>query len=246
MVTEWDYTDLASSYDRRADYSAEAVAELLSQTGLTPGCRVADIGAGTGKLTKLLLDEGLTVLAVEPNDAMRSLGVANTLGRAVTWHVGVAEETGLPPASVQMVTFGSSFSVADRTRALVESARILERGGWFVCLWNHRDLNDELQARVEATIKRLVPGYCYGERREDQAPVIASTGLFKDVRRIVTPFVATTSAEDYILAWRSHGTLYRQTGERFPYVIEKIAEVIHEHERLLVPFATVVWYCQVR
>ena len=56
MKTDWNYTDRASTYDKRADYSHKAVNELLQKTGCSPDKSVVDIGAGTGKLSKILSD----------------------------------------------------------------------------------------------------------------------------------------------------------------------------------------------
>ena len=77
----WDYTEHASHYDKRADYSCDAIKNLLKEIGCAPSRPVADIGAGTGKLTKELLKHGLTVCSVEPNDAMRTIGIAKYEGQ---------------------------------------------------------------------------------------------------------------------------------------------------------------------
>ena len=104
----WDYTEHAAHYDKRADYSYEAIKQLLTATGCTPQKPIAEVGAGTGKLTKELLKHGLTVKSVEPNDAMRAIGIKNTQGQSVTWSVGTGEATGLPTGSAYAVFFGSS------------------------------------------------------------------------------------------------------------------------------------------
>ena len=51
-TVKWNYTDRAEHYDKKADYSKEAVEKLLQEIGAAPSKPVADIGAGTGKLTK--------------------------------------------------------------------------------------------------------------------------------------------------------------------------------------------------
>ena len=144
-TVKWNYTDRAEHYDKRADYSTKAVATLLQKIGAVPTKPVADIGAGTGKLTKLLALNGLTVRAVEPNDAMMAIGVKNTEGMSVTWTKGTGEKTDLPGSSVHAAFFGSSFNVLDQKATLSEVARILVPDGYFACMWNHRDLNDHLQ-----------------------------------------------------------------------------------------------------
>jgi len=72
LKTTWDYTELAAAYDRRGDYAPDAIDQLVELAGVSEGDLVADIGAGTGKLTRPLLDRRLKVHAVEPNDAMRA------------------------------------------------------------------------------------------------------------------------------------------------------------------------------
>lgn len=77
-TVEWDYSDRATTYGKRADYSADALRTVLTAIGATPETAVADIGAGTGKLSVPLACSGLKVHAVEPNDAMRLFGIRNT------------------------------------------------------------------------------------------------------------------------------------------------------------------------
>ncbi len=118
MKTAWDYTELAQAYLQRPDYAADAVDEIVACPGLEPGAQVCDMGAGTGKLTLPLLERGMTVTAVEPNDAMRTLGIQQTNNRpGITWVEGTAEKHGLPHDSFQLVTFGSSFTVTRRPEA---------------------------------------------------------------------------------------------------------------------------------
>ena len=129
MKTEWDYTDRAHTYDKRADYSKSAVSKLIQETGCSTEKPVADIGAGTGKLTKMLLQHGLTVRAVEPNYNMRMYGMKNTENQSAAWAEGTGEATGLDYACVYAAFFGSSFNVVNQSSALNEVARILVPGG---------------------------------------------------------------------------------------------------------------------
>ena len=154
----WDYTEHASHYDKRADYSYDAIKDLVTATGCTPQTPIAEIGAGTAKLTKELLKHGLTLQSVEPNDAMREIGIKNTNGKSVTWSVGTGEATGLPANTFHAVFFGSSFNVVDQKATLAEVKRILLPRGWFACMWNHRDLDDPIQQKIESIIKSFIAG----------------------------------------------------------------------------------------
>ena len=244
---DWDYTQHASHYDKRADYSDEAIEELLRTIGCTSSRPVAEVGAGTGKLTKELLKRGLTVSAVEPNEAMRAIGIDNTRGKSVTWSVGTGEATGLPGASAYAAFFGSSFNVLDQPRALTEVSRILLPKGWFACMWNHRDLEDPVQKRIETIIKTHIPGYSYGLRREDPTAVIEASGLFAAVRFIERSFVWRMSRADIVVAWKSHATLKRQAGDDllFNRIVAEIASYLHGlPDPLDVRYTTRIYFAQ--
>jgi SAM-dependent methyltransferase len=241
MKVEWDYTTLASFYDKRADYSDKALDRLCDALGVKTGAPVADIGAGTGKLAIPLARRGLSVSAVEPNDAMRALGTRNSERLPVSWSEGSGERTGLPSGAFDLVTFGSSFNVVNQEAALAEAARILKPGGGVACMWNHRDLDDPLQARVEAIIQREIPGYSYGKRREDPTSVIDASGLFGAVGAIEDRFLAEISKVDYIDAWRSHATLQRQAGARFHHIVALIDDAVGPQDVLPIPYFTRIW-----
>jgi ubiquinone/menaquinone biosynthesis C-methylase UbiE len=241
-TVKWDYTDRAEHYDKRADYSKEAVQALLKQIGATPGKQVADIGAGTGKLTKLLVSNGLTVRAVEPNNAMMAIGVKNTEGMSVTWTKGVGEKTDLPESCVHAAFFGSSFNVLDQKATLSEVARILVPDGYFVCMWNHRDLNDHLQSEIEEIIRQMVPDYNYGSRREDPTAIINESELFRQVSYLEQNFKVEMPSDTFFEGWKSHATLERQAGQKFKLVLERIQKLLKHYEVINVPFSTRIWF----
>jgi ubiquinone/menaquinone biosynthesis C-methylase UbiE len=247
MKVSWDYTEHATHYDKRADYSQTAISALLKATQCLPGTAVAEVGAGTGKLTKELLQHGLSVRSVEPNDAMRAIGTKNTIGGKVVWSVGTGESTGLDTNSAHAVFFGSSFNVVDQRATLIEVARVLRAHGWFGCMWNHRDLEDPLQERIEAIIRGSIPSYSYGARREDPTEVINKSGLFGEVRTIEGRFVWKMAVEDIVIAWKSHATLRRQAGteELFGKIIADISKFLDKQVKVVdVPYTTRIYYAQ--
>lgn len=246
MQTEWNYSELAAYYDKRPNYATDAVSTLLDLAEAGAGVPVADIGAGTGKLTSLLASRGCAVTAVEPNDAMRARGIENTAGTSVVWTDGTAEHTGLASGAFRLATFGSSFNVTDRMRTLDEVARLLCPRGWFACMWNHRDLEDPTQAMIEGIIRDRISGYSYGTRREDQTPIIDGHGRWGAVRYLEGRIVHTVSREDYLDAWRSHATLTRQAGNALPELLSDIARAIGPVDALVVPYATRIWAAQLR
>lgn len=247
MKVVWDYTTLAKAYEGRPDYAPGAIDKLLQLADLRPGDRCCDIGAGTGHLTKHLLQAGLDVDAIEPNRAMREIGEKITDGHpSVRWIAATAERTGLPGASYRLVTFGSSFNVTDRPEALRETARILQPAGWFACMWNHRDLDDPLQAEIEGLIHREVPDYSYGSRREDQSPLIQQSKLFHPTVFFEMSVRHRVNTEDWIAAWYSHATLARQARHRRSHIIDAIGAIVRRHasETFEVPYVTRIWAAQ--
>ena len=241
MKTEWDYTDRAHTYDKRADYSDKAITKLLKKTGCSPDKPVGDIGAGTGKLSKMLLEFDLTVHAVEPNDNMRRYGIKNTQDKSIFWSEGTGEKTGLEDSSVYAAFFGSSFNVVNQQKTLEEVARILVPGGWFSCMWNHRDVEDSLQKEIEKIITSFIPNYDYGLRRQDPSLVITNSGLFSRVENIEERFLVTMEKMEIVDAWKSHDTLFRQSNGKFNNIINEISNILTA-EKYNVPYFTRVWF----
>lgn len=131
----------------RPAYPDEAVAALVDAARRARGSaasvqdgplRAADIGAGTGKMSESLARAGLLVDAVEPSEAMRAQ--ASSI-EGVTWHDGVAEQTGLPNDLYDIVVFAQSWHWVDSERAGLEAARMLAPGGVLGIVWNQMDVS---------------------------------------------------------------------------------------------------------
>src|SRR3954471_15106081 len=100
-------------------------------------CRVVDLGAGTGILTRVAQQLGHDVVPVEPDDAMRARLAQSTPG--VTPLAGSAEEIPLADGSVGAVVAGQAYHWFDPKPAHREIARVLKPGGVFAPVWNIRD-----------------------------------------------------------------------------------------------------------
>ena len=247
MAVQWDYTTLAESYLKRPNYSEIAFDKFISITQTRVNMKCCDIGAGAAHLTKMLAEFGLDVTAVEPNDAMRKNGIEKTKHFSnVQWMSGTGEVTGQKNSEFDIVTFGSSFNVCDRPATLVEVSRILKRKGWFMCLWNHRDLTDPIQAEIERIIKKAVPKYGYGARRENQTAIIHNSGLYSNIKEFDGRVEHTQTISECVEAWRSHATLSRQAGAVFSSIIDNIYEFLETLEKpsIEIPYTTVGWVAQ--
>ena len=158
------FANAADVYERaRPSYPQDAVDWFVAQTGLGPEQTVVDLGAGTGKLTRLLVPTAARVIAVEPIPEMRAhIEQAEVLD-------GTAEAIPLPAASADVVTVAQALHWFDQDRALPEIHRVLRPGGHLVLFWNMRDLDDPVQRGVEDLLGPMrtdIPGQLRGEWRE--------------------------------------------------------------------------------
>jgi SAM-dependent methyltransferase len=108
----------------RPSYPSEAVDAVLAGLGDPNGVTVADVGAGTGISSRLFADRGVSVVAVEPNAAMRAAAEPHP---RVTWRDGTADNTGLPSASVDAVVVCQAFHWFATSPAMNEFARVARR-----------------------------------------------------------------------------------------------------------------------
>jgi len=132
------YAQIVAPYHRsRPRYPPELIGWLSATCGLAPAQIVADIGAGTGQLSELLLEHGNRVVAVEPNAEMRQMALQH-LGSYATFAAvdGTAEATTLADHSVDLIVVGNAFHWFDHVEARRAFARILTPDGWVVLLWN--------------------------------------------------------------------------------------------------------------
>ncbi|MGW9270905.1 methyltransferase domain-containing protein [Microbacterium sp. NPDC055599] len=128
----------AGSYEvGRPEYPFEAVTWMLDRAP-AGARRIADVGAGTGKLTRALVaGEGAEVVAVDPDPAM--LAALRDAVPGVPTFVGTAERLPLPDASVDAVVLGQAWHWVDPVAASAEIGRVVSPGGVLGLVWNLRD-----------------------------------------------------------------------------------------------------------
>lgn len=227
----WDYTKHAKYYSYRPNYAPKTIDMLVTlASNKTNPLVVADIGAGTGNLSIMLLERGCKVVSVEPNDAMREIGIERTKGQNIEWVRATGIDSTLKSGEFDWVTFGSSFNVMDRVDALKESYRLLKKNCHFSCMWNHRDLKDPIQELAESIILEFVPNYTRGVRREEQRSIIEEhKNMFDNIIYIEEDFYFHQSIENYINAWRSVKNPYwdletKEGQELFSKISDKMQE----------------------
>lgn len=152
------FSDRVANYVKyRPGYPPEVIGYLEKQCQLTPDTAIADVGAGTGIFTKLLLEKGHKVYAAEPNDPMRE-EADRQLKHFDGYHsmVGTADRTGLAAASMDLIVCAQAFHWFNTIETKAEFQRILKPGGHVALVWNNRDVEaDNFAVAYDALLKQL-------------------------------------------------------------------------------------------
>ena len=147
-AAERGFARAAGEYLRgRPGYPPAAIEYLAERLGLAPGRTVVDLAAGTGALTRPLLELGCRVIAVEPVAEMRAELPAEAHAMD-----GTAERMPLPDGSADAVTVGQAFHWFDGDAALTEIHRVLRPRGALALMWNERVLEDPVNEAVEELV----------------------------------------------------------------------------------------------
>ena len=158
-------TRVADYIQYRPHYPVEIIDLLAETCGLTPDSIVADIGSGTGILSKLFLENGNPVIGVEPNKEMREAGekYLSEFGRFTSMD-GTAETSLVPTRSMDFALAGQAFHWFDREKSRTEFKRILKPEGVAVLVWNDRRIESATDCapflrEYEALLKQYAIDY---------------------------------------------------------------------------------------
>jgi SAM-dependent methyltransferase len=189
----------------RPSYPPDAIAWLVEHLRLGAGTRVADVAAGTGKLTRLLEPSvGAGLLAVEPVPGMRA--TFSRLLPAIPLVAGTAEALPIADASLDAITVAQAWHWFDHDRATAEAARVLRSGGHLGLIWNARDRSEPWVDEVWSIMDRV----------EKRAPWRDHENWRDSARRAMPGFAELHVGE------------FRHTQEITPAgVVQRVASVSH-------------------
>ncbi|MBR3766615.1 MAG: methyltransferase domain-containing protein [Clostridia bacterium] len=158
MDTTKKFNGIANEYTQsRPSYATEFIEILFDKYGFSASSFVADIGSGTGKFAKQLLDKGCNVVCVEPNADMRLVAEKELCEYPNFKSVaGSAENTMLPDSFVDFITTAQAFHWFDTKSFKTECSRIIKPGGKVFLIWNTR--NNE--ALINQELHRVYSEYC--------------------------------------------------------------------------------------
>lgn len=225
------FSNRADQYSLYRPQYPQAVIDYLKEAiGLNPASNIADVGAGTGIFSKLLLDAGFAVTAVEPNDEMRKAAEASLNSypnfRSIA---GTAEETTLANHSVDLVTVAQAFHWFRPEETCQEFWRILNASGHILLLWNilqtdHPFLKaySDLKAKYENTIQHTHRANL--ERiREIFAPNEVVTQNFRNAQQL--------NAEGFKGYFQSFSTVPLQDDARYEPMMQELNKLFDTYQQ---------------
>ena len=144
------FSNRVADYVRyRPGYPLALIDLLRAECGLRPDQVIADVGSGTGLLSRLFLDNGNRVFGVEPNEEMRQAGEEYLAAYDQFSSVsGSSEATALPEASVDFITAAQAFHWFEPVATRREFLRILKPHGWVLVIWNDRRISETAFGRA--------------------------------------------------------------------------------------------------
>jgi SAM-dependent methyltransferase len=247
MLNETDcVTELAAGFDAyRPGYPLALREWLKYECGLRSGIVVADIGSGTGKLSRLLLDSGARVIGVEPSAAMRAVAEAAFAREPLFESVdATAEDTRLDEASVDAITAAQAFHWFDAPRARAEFMRISRFHGSVALIWNLL-LQTPFGRDYQGVLERFEPDYPAAQR--DRASESTMIEFFAPATPLLARFPNPRELDEAALRGLLLSSPYApQPGHPMHRpMMRRIADVFAAHQRgghVALEYETVAWY----
>lgn len=243
FVWAMDEQGAAEYSDVRPGYPAAAVDALLARAPRRSPLVAADVGAGTGKFTRALLQRGVEVTAIDPSPAMR-VELTRTLPVPVRVRDATAEATGLSGSSVDLVTWAQCFHWLDQAAATAEAARILRPDGIAAAIWNQMDVE-------EPWVHRLTRIMRSGDvRRRDKGPDFGPGFEVADLIEVGWTDKVTTQSL-FALA-RTRSSYLKSSEQVRRRMQENLRWYLYDHLGFApgsvvdLPYTTFVWVAKVR
>lgn len=230
------FAHVAATYERgRPDYPQELREWMHGRGLLAEGTCVVDLGAGTGKLSRMLVGHGARVIAVEPLEEMRA-ELATMVPQAEVL-AGSAEAIPLPDAVADLVTCGQSFHWFANERAIAEIARVLTPGGTLVLVWNTPATDDPLQQRLAELLDPTrgdTPTHHSGAWRE---PMAAARTFVAD-GELATSFRQMVNRAGLLDRVESTSFLAALAGAERAELLARVASLVPEGEHVALAYDT--------
>jgi len=241
------FSDRVDDYVRyRPSYPAALIDRLASLGWFEPGRLVADVGSGTGILTRLMLARGARVVGIEPNLAMRAAAEKALSGEARFESKDArSEATDLDDASVDSITAAQAFHWFEPVATRAEFSRILKPGGQVALIWNQRR-ETPLNRDYEAMLERFAPDY-KNVREKDRAAEPRIRAFFAPAAVDFEAFAYEQRFDEEGLRGRLTSSSYapRSGDPLFEPMMVELASIFRKHAEkgeVVLRYETILWY----
>jgi SAM-dependent methyltransferase len=220
------FGSVADQYDQfRPSYPTALVDDLVAMHPAD----VLDVGCGTGKAARLLLERGLHVLGVEVDPQMAAVARRHGLD------VEVASFEAWQPDGrrFDLITCGQAWHWVDPAVAIPKAAALLRPGGTLALFWNYDETDDPVQAAMDEAYRRHAPELLRsvvngGSRQTDRPHVddLEASGLFASVRAITYRWERTYSAAEWVGLVGTHSDHLRLDPDRRAVLLDALGRTI--------------------
>lgn len=233
----------ADLYDRmRPTYPEEAIDEILAFAAIRPGESALEVGAGTGKATRLFAQRGVAVQALEPSHEMAALARSNCRKLpSVAVEEAEFESWESDGAAFALVYAAQAWHWIDPAVRYFKAADLLRRGGALAAFWNRPDWSRcALAADISAHYRALIP-----EPHEDAGPMqpsrqgmpelwgdpageVAATGRYEAPQQQHYTWRRAYSTEEYLALLQTHSDHILLAEDRRGALLQGIGRIIDE------------------
>jgi SAM-dependent methyltransferase len=248
----------ASGFDKAAEvyeqarpsYPPDAVAWLVEHLRIGPGARVADVAAGTGKLTRLLTPTGADFVGVEPVPGMQSGFVAMCPG--VPLVAATAEQLPFAGARLDAITVAQAFHWFDAPVALAEFALVLRPGGRLGLIWNARDRSNDFVEQLWSIMDRVEKRAPWRNHDEWKDSALLEHPDFTDLTEATFHHEQVLTHEQVLARFRSVSHIAVLPPAEQEQVIDELRHVLDTHplavgnEHVAIPYRVDAYWCERR
>jgi SAM-dependent methyltransferase len=250
------FGSVAEQYERsRPDYPAELIDDVIALSGAQAGDEVLEIGAGTGKATRMFCARGLSVVAVEPDGEMAAVASrkAATAGHRVRIIEADFESAALPDRAFGLAYSAQAWHWVEPATGYERARRVLRPRGLLAAFWNRIDWSlCELRAELVAAYERtgaagMRPGPMHPgvsdplDMREEWQPERAAAAGFGELEVRRYERVLEYTAAGYVELLATHGDHIMLPAEVREMLLRELAAIVEDHGGLLrLPAPTVL------
>jgi SAM-dependent methyltransferase len=230
----------------RPSYPKQVIDFLEKECHLSAGSVIADVGSGTGIFTRLLLNQGYKVYAVEPNNSMQQAAVAQfSNDKKFIAANGTAEATTLAANSIGLVVCAQAFHWFDAQKTKAEFKRILNATGHVALIWNNRNAEaDDFSKAYEAVLKQNSVDYNKVNHRNIRD--IDFKAFFKDGVYLAVKFPNVQVFDEAGFLGRAYSSSYvpaegTEEGEKFRELLKEIFALYHQNGKVSFHYQTEIY-----